>query len=259
LAVREQRTPQAALIGYARDWYQKGYVLQDAATTQEAYNSFLSGGRTTGFFIAGEEGQAEQITTATGVPVIAIKILNPYVTTAANAPGFAISATSRHPEASMKFLNEMYVDADVVNLLDWGVEGVHYEIQDDGTVDFPDGVDAANTTYGLNLDWMFGNQFLSRIWGKGRDTTIYERLEANNRNAEYSPAMGFSYDSTPVRNELTALQNAKEQYLPGLATGTVDPETELPKFLGALKSAGIDVVIAEKQRQLDAWLGTLPE
>lgn len=153
----------------------------------------------------------------------------------------------------MKFLNEMYTNADVVNLLDWGIEGVHYEVQDDGTVDYPEGVDANTTTYGLNMDWYFGNQFLSYIWGYGRDTTIYERLEANNKSADYSPAMGFSYDSTTVSTELAALANVYDQYMPGLSCGSLDPETELPKFLSALEDAGIQVVIDEKQAQLDEW------
>ncbi|MDR1533472.1 MAG: ABC transporter substrate-binding protein [Clostridiales bacterium] len=242
------------LLGYAHDWYEKGYVLQDAATTSEASNTFLSSGRTAGYFIVGEEGQAEQITTATGVDVAVVKILNPTITTTTiNSLGFGIASTSKKPEAAMQFLNEMYTNADIVNLLDWGIEGVHYVKNADGTVGFPEGVDANNTTYGLNEDWLFGNQFLSYIWGEGRDTTIYGRLKANNDIAQYSPALGFTYDSAPVRNELTAAINVFNQYGPGLETGTVDPETELPKLIDALKTAGIDKIIAEKQRQLDAW------
>ena len=184
-----------------------------------------------------------------------MKLLEPTIATAdVNGIGFAVSATSKNPEASMLWLNEMYTNPDVVNLLDWGVEGVHYEVQDDGTIDYPAGVDPTTTSYGLNQDWFFGNQFLSYIFGKGRDTTIYQRLEANNKNANFSPAMGFTYDSTTVRNELTEVSNVKGEYAPGLETGTTDPETELPKFIEALKNAGIDKIIAEKQKQLDEFL-----
>ena len=98
----------------------------------------------------------------------------------------------------MKFINEFYTNADIINLLAWGVEGVHYEVQDEARVDFPEGVTADNTSYGLNMDWFFGNQILSYVWGKGRDTTIYERLDANNKSAEFSVANGFTYDSTTV-------------------------------------------------------------
>lgn len=243
------------LVGIAHDWYQKGYILQDAATTTEAQNTYIQSGVVMGGFIRGEEGQAEQITNATGVPVTCVKLLEPTIaTTDVNGIGFAVSATSKNPEASMLWLNEMYTNPDVVNLLDWGVEGVHYEVQDDGTIDYPAGVDPTTTSYGLNQDWFFGNQFLSYIFGKGRDTTIYQRLEANNKNANFSPVMGFTYDSTTVRNELTEVSNVKGEYAPGLETGTTDPETELPKYIEALKNAGIDKIIAEKQKQLDEFL-----
>lgn len=245
----------AELVGIAHDWYEKGYVLQDAATTTEAQNTYFQAGVVMGGFVTGEEGQAEQITNATGVDVTCVKLLEPTIsTTDVNGIGFGIAATSKLPEASMLWLNEMYTNPDVVNLLDWGVEGVHYELQDDGTIDYPEGVDATTTTYGLNQDWYFGNQFLSHIFGKGRDTTIYSRLEENNKTANFSPAMGFSYDSTPVRNELTELSNVQSEFAPGLETGTTDPATELPRFLEALQNAGIDKVIEEKQTQLDAWL-----
>lgn len=242
------------LCEYAYEWNQAGYVLEDATTTQEASNTYMQNNRTAGFFVIGEEGQAEQITTATGVDVEAIKLLTPYITTTnMNGLGFGISATSKHPEAAMKFLNEMYTNPEVVNLLDWGIEGEHYVVQDDGTVDFPEGVDANTTTYGLNMDWYFGNQFLGKIWGKGRDTTIYERLEYNNKNAAFTPVMGFSYDSTPVSTELAALQNVVNQYLPGLYCGSLNPSETIPEFLKALDDAGLNVVIEEKQNQLDAW------
>ena len=180
--------------------------------------------------------------------------MKPYIkTTDVNSIGFAISPTSEHPEAAMKFLNEMYTNPDVVNLLDWGIEGVHYEKQDDGTIDFPEGVDANTTTYGLNMDWFFGNQFLSYIWGKGRDTTIYSRLEENNKNSEFSPVMGFSFDSTAVSSEVAAITNVINQYLPGLSCGSLNPDTEMDAFLEALDDAGMQTVIEEKQKQLDAW------
>lgn len=43
------------------------------------------------------------------------------------------------------------------------------------------------------------------------------------------------------------------QYYCGLDCGSVDPETAIPEFNQALKDAGIDEIIAEKQAQYDAW------
>ncbi len=66
--------------------------------------------------------------------------------------------------------------------------------------------------------------------------------------------MGFVFDTAPVSTEYTAIANVLSQYLPGLFCGNVEPETEIPKLNKALESAGLGNVIAEKQKQLDAWL-----
>lgn len=41
-----------------------------------------------------------------------------------------------------------------------------------------------------------------------------------------------------------------------LETGSVDLDKELPKFIAAQKSAGLDKVIAVKQKQLDEFLAS---
>ena len=43
------------------------------------------------------------------------------------------------------------------------------------------------------------------------------------------------------------------QYLPSLESGSVDLDTYYPEFIDALKAAGVDEVIADKQQQFDEW------
>ena len=51
----------------------------------------------------------------------------------------------------------------------------------------------------------------------------------------------------------SAVTTLQEQ-LNVIALHTVDPETYIPEFLSKLKDAGSEDIIAEKQKQLDAWL-----
>ena len=44
-----------------------------------------------------------------------------------------------------------------------------------------------------------------------------------------------------------------------LLTGYVDPAVELPKYIDALKAAGLDTVKAEVEKQYDAWKATKGE
>ena len=54
-----------------------------------------------------------------------------------------------------------------------------------------------------------------------------------------------------VTNEVAALSAVVAQYVPTLESGSVDLETYYPQFIQALKTAGIDTVLAEKQAQFN--------
>ena len=88
--------------------------------------------------------------------------------------------------------------------------------------------------------------------GTSKESLAWE--EEQNQLAKKSPAMGFTFDSSPVSTEYTAVSNVVSQYLPGLLCGSVDPETMIAEFNEKLTTAGFDAIIAEKQKQLDAWL-----
>ncbi|MOA60671.1 hypothetical protein D3C78_1856060 [compost metagenome] len=65
--------------------------------------------------------------------------------------------------------------------------------------------------------------------------------------------MGFTMNPESVKTEIAAISNVIAQYYLVLETGSVDPDKVLPQFIEKLKDAGIDKVIADKQRQLDEW------
>ena len=168
----------------------------------------------------------------------------------------AIPITCEDQAPVLKFLNLLYSDPDVLNILDWGIEGVHYErVPDTDTlIRYPEGVTSDNDGYGLNQGWSFGNQLISYAWETVGTDDYYEEMKAFNESAVTSKAVGFIFDSSPVKSEVAALDSVLAEYRLGLENGELDPEEYLPKFQQALREAGIEKVIAEKQRQLDAWV-----
>lgn len=244
------------LAEYLYQWNQSGFILEDAMTTQEAAHTYMKNGRAFAYFELGSR-EAEQENMAeknTGCEVVYKKLSKPFMTTSVvNNSAFGISVTSKHAEASMKFLNEMYTNADVMNLLSWGIEGTHWEEKEDGIIGYPEGVNAENSTYDLGMKWYFGNDFLNKTWEGNIPLDVNEEIEKN-RSARTSPALGFTYDSTAVSTELAAIGNVTSQYLPGILCGFLDPDETIPELLDALESAGIDKVIEEKQKQYDNWI-----
>ena len=48
----------------------------------------------------------------------------------------------------------------------------------------------------------------------------------------------------------------RNKYYKALIVGAVDPDEYLPKMNEELKAAGMDTIIAESQKQLDAYLAS---
>ncbi|MDQ0899346.1 MULTISPECIES: ABC transporter substrate-binding protein [unclassified Paenibacillus] len=242
----------AEFIKKMRGWYTSGLILKDAATNKTSQFDLLKSNRGFAYFSNMKPGFEQQETKSSGIPVVTANLLQP-VSTTTNVTGvmWGIPINSKTPEKAMDFLNLMYSDKDIVNLFDWGVEGKHY-VKSDNVIDFPQGVDSKTSGYNLNMGYMFGNQFLSYVF-KGDDPKIWEKMDQFNKSALKSKALGFTFDANAVKAEYAAVTNVVTQYKLPLETGSVDPEKVLPEFISKLKSAGIDKIIAEKQKQLDEW------
>jgi putative aldouronate transport system substrate-binding protein len=102
---------------------------------------------------------------------------------------------------------------------------------------------------------MYGNQFLA-YFRPGQNTSDWDETIKINTNAKASPALGFSFDPAPVQTEIAMVSAVVTEYHKPLVCGAVDPDKVLPEFIQKLKDAGSDKLLAELQRQLNAWKGT---
>ncbi|MFD0698462.1 ABC transporter substrate-binding protein [Paenibacillus sp. GCM10027628] len=243
----------AQFVKKMRGWYTSGLILKDAATNKTSQFDLIKSGRGFAYMANMKPGFELQESKSSGVPVITAS-LRPPVSTTTTVTGvmWGIPINSKTPEKAMDFLNLMYTDKDIVNLFDWGVEGKHYVVKSDNVIDYPQGVDSKTSGYSVNMGWLFGNQFLSHVFN-GDDPKIWEKMDQFNKTAMKSKALGFTFDASPVKAEYAAVTNVVTQYKLPLETGSVDPDKVLPEFISKLKSAGIDKIIAEKQKQLDEW------
>ncbi|WP_274364979.1 ABC transporter substrate-binding protein [Paenibacillus thermotolerans] len=247
-------TPEyAQLLNTVRRWYTAGFIHKDIVTTTEYGPALVKAGKAASYLQHMKPGIEQQESRMTAHEMVSIR-LKPAVATTGKIQRvlWSIPNNAKNPERSMMFINLLFTDKQIVDLLDWGVEGKHYVKVADNVIDYPEGVDAANTGYGLNQGWMFGNQFLSYVWN-GTDSTIYEQMSKFNQDAIKSKALGFSFNAENVKTEIASVTNVQNQFKNALETGTVDPATQLPEFIKQLKAAGIEKIIDEKQKQLDEW------
>lgn len=233
-------------------WNQEGLIMPDATTTTE--NNLLSGN---GFAMIEnwKPGKELENYKANGKEVVFMKIIEPFkYTSNSNGNSFVIPYSSKHPEKAMELWNLMYTDPEISNLFINGIEGKHWVYTDDSKtmITTPEGVDPNASGYS-STDWAWPNQQITPVW-KGGDPELWTKLREFNTSGHPSPAMGFSWDSTPVINEVTACSNVKATYDVALRWGTMDPDENIPKFLEELEAAGINDIIAAKQAALDEFL-----
>lgn len=245
-------------IQLMRDWNQKGYISKDAATNSSIATELISAG--TAFSFMGGYGYAPEDTAVaishqTGKTMGAVKLGDPYLDTSAlNAITWMIGSTTKNSEAALKFLNLTYSDPDVLNLIIYGIEGEDYVKTGDNEVKYPEGLDASTVPYTAQLSCgIVGNQFKQYVMEGTMPEALEKQLDMVN-TAKTSKALGFMFDNAEVKTEYSSVINVLNEYLPGLRCGSLDPETELPKFISKLNAAGLDKVIAAKQAQLDVWL-----
>lgn len=243
----------ADMLNTVRRWYQAGYIAKDAATSTETQYNLVKSGKAFSFISHMKPGIETQESRTTGKEMVSVHF-KPAMTATTNITSimWSVARNSKDPERAMMLLNLMYTDKDFINLLDYGIENKHYVKVSDNVIDYPEGIDATNSGYNLQMGWMFGNQSLSYIWN-GDDPELWNQLAAFNKEAVKSKALGFTFNADSVKTEIAAVTNVQNQYKIALETGTVDPVAKLPEFIKQLKSAGIDKIIAEKQKQLDAW------
>lgn len=168
---------------------------------------------------------------------------------------FSLAQNSENPEKAMQVLDYIYGSPEVMNLLNWGEEGIDYVVEDEENeiINYPDGITADNVGYSLNLGWELPNQFIAYKWS-GSDPQLWDKMQDFNASAKNSKAVGFAFDNSEYTNQIAALTNIVKQYNGALCSGSGDPEELIPQLLKELEDAGINDVIAARQKQLDEFL-----
>jgi len=240
-------------VEVVRDWYERGFVYRDLAIASDHPASFLRNDVGFSYFFGTEIGGEIVHQNLAGMPLHFIRISSGPQVTTGNARSFTwtIPSASREPEAAMKFLNLMYTDERIANLLAFGLEGRDYVIGPDGMADFPEGLDASTVPYHIH-DFIFGNQFLKHPWA-GTLPDLRQRAHLEMQAIGASQFLGFSADLEPIQHEVMAVQGVLDQFRRQIVSGSA-PMAVFEEFLQRLEQVGASDIVAEYQRQLDEWL-----
>lgn len=236
-----------------RSWYEKGYINPDAAVTEAL-------GRSAQGVIQSGQGfyGADSIWSNARQKASAISRYNgPYLSTYSLRGALtAISAASRHVKEALKLIEYANTNKVYRNMLRYGIEGVHYTNNPDGTVTK---TDAGNNNYApwpyTQASYSLSAVEASKFPSVPADPNMWQVVWAGYKDAVTSAGLGFTFDYTSVANAVNAAKAIKEMYWAEMITGTSDPDVVFPQIIKELEGVGIRDVIAEAQKQLDTFLG----
>lgn len=239
----------------AKNWTDNDYMpagsLTDTTTPQEYFKMEKLFGLPTGYdmsqFATWQSGQSFAIDIA--------QLDDPIITTASTAERmWGIAANSKHPEKAMELLELIYTNADVANLLQYGIEGKHYtKVEGTENVCTAEGAEVGPEGY-TSLFTKYGDPTKAMTAVPNGDDYL-EKVEEFNKDVPTSKSLGYVFDVTNVSAEAGAVSNVIAEHLPRLQSGNVENvDAAIEEFVNALDKAGMTAIIEENQKQLDAYM-----
>jgi putative aldouronate transport system substrate-binding protein len=244
----EYDTPEFKdLVMTLSDFQAKGLIAKDALT-RPTFDSSKYVASSMATLMPGIEAtvkttyKSEQYIVPLGKPML--------TTPNAIATMTAVSSTSKNPERALMVLELLNTDKELYNLFVWGIEGVDYKKIGDNRIEALPG-----SKYGPAPGWMYGNQFNSFVTGT-QPEDVWIQTKALNDSAMVSTLFGFNFSPDSVKTEIANCAAIISEYKANFNTGMygADTEKKYAEFLDKLKTAGVDKVLAEKQKQVDAFM-----
>lgn len=263
-------------------WNAAGYMHKDAATSTSTVTDMLRTGKFVGAFVDSDAKFSVEYSQdyGNGNEFVQFVITEPYYYAGAPAIGWYVNYQSKMPNKAMRFLDLVWSDRYLVNLLAYGIEGTHYNVVDteecpreEGIMTVPEGVTkGARYTVG----GFYGDKSMYYYWAS-EDEAISETLEKRNfireKDTEFtatalantSPALGFVYNAGRKTTTITNINVKIKQYAGRLSVGAgskgsdgtyTGPGSTYAEFISELKNRKIDDIISDKQSQLNEWLAS---
>lgn len=251
VSLLQENEAYKAQLEMVRRWYDNGWVYKDSLVTTDHVDTLLKAGVAFCAIETSELGVETSKKEATGYDMLCVEISQNMIgSTYVNKFGLAVPVTAQEPEAAVRWINALYTNPDLTNLLVWGIEGQDY-VMVDGEADYPEGKDASSVAY-HTADFLYGNYFNAHPW-KGNGADFREVAYAALESSPVSPYLGFAVDQSELTTTIAAITSVVDKYKASIYCGTFTDQ-EYEEFVEALKTAGVEDYIAAYQEQLTAWM-----
>lgn len=246
-------------VRLAERWQNKGYLAKDILTNIESgKNQVISGQAFASEFVV-KPDEKQYMESVYKDKVIIVPFAHcPVLDTEDDwVTVWSIFYETKYPKEAVKVLNLLYEDKDVLNLILYGIEGIHYVVLPDGSFDYPEGIGPESVGYTCSSKWKY-NTPRAGIW-HGMSENLEQDFVEFNTLAKKSRAYGFWLDESEITVDIEKLKEIVEEYTPLLEVGLCDSDTYLETFRQKLREAGSEELVQQVQKQFDEWRMTEKE
>lgn len=231
-----------------RKWYELGYIRNDmasAAAMESSDSDLLYATRTSTW----KPGAEIYYVNKYGEEPVSAFFGKPNVwRTGPLATMISVNARAAHPEEAVKMIYMLNSNKELFNLIAWGIEGKHYELNEDGTAKTLEG-----SGYNIAANaWRYGNQFNGYVM-EGQPADVWEQTKKMNDTAVKSPALGFVPDTSTISAEIANISAVEQEYKAYREYGVAPLGEWYDAYRKKLSDAGIEKVRNEIQKQYDEW------
>lgn len=233
-----------------KEYLNKGYISADAASAP-GVSDLLNTGK---FFAAVQSlkpGKDAEMTQSTGIEYVQVDITKAYKTNRETTGAMlAIPKHSAHPDEAFEFIKLLYTDAEILNLIVYGQEGVDYNKNADGTITTIEG-----SGYASGNGWRFGDQFKQYLLNI-ENPEKWNQWKTINDSAPALYSLGFMFDNndTNIQTLIANTRAVTQEYYKTLLSGQAnDVDAMVAEMDAKYKAAGVDDLLAAMQTQFDAW------
>lgn len=222
-------------------WYLDGIINPDAPTQSEAPKKLP-------FFSAQAFPGAEaswQVNNGVEKYVMTQQFGPIFTTSTIQGSLNAISANSKYKTESLRFLQAVNTDAQLRNMLAYGIEGTDWETVSDNVI--------KRTSDTWSLPAYSQGTFFNMAAVDPNPANQWDAVKQLNEQAAASVVLGFALDITDLSTEVANCKAVWDKYSSELITGASDPEVTVPKIIKELQAAGMDKIIETAQSQINKY------
>lgn len=246
--------------------YKKGYIRSDIASADGSNTDY---GKNGGYTLWHEGGRAEPLFGN----IVANQLKNKHemdiqllmtrdydtIGNSNAAGGTAVSAYSKYPDKAFRVIEVINSEEgkDLYNLFTYGIEGEHYKVVDETTIE-PIGYASqadSSSPYGL---WRWNTGNVKFAYGLTSENIKGEQIDQVNLapTVKYSSITGFVPDITEIETEMAQLDTVFEEYKSLNMGNLTDVEKSYAEYMDKVKKAGLEKAREALQKQVDEFFAS---